>query len=136
MAKKKTIEPVKTERLETMLKGFPVSQKHYSVGNLEPIREMQLTASKRDLKAYIRLTAYVYIKRAGFKEGEDIYKEVGKIATYFSWERALFWDESLSGVRVPSVEAINKALRIFNLDTLTPEEQSFIRKLSYEENAK
>ena len=53
------------ERIEAMIKGFPCSQEHYKWGGLEPITEMCLTASKEELGGYLKLTAYVYIKRAG-----------------------------------------------------------------------
>lgn len=127
-------EPTKTERLEIMMKGFPCSQKHYNGGKLDPITEMQLTASKDDLRAYLKLTAYVYIKRAGLKEGEDIYKEIGKIATYLAWEDALDYCKDLACIRVPEYTYINIALKLFNMDELDTGEEAFIDDLRLEHN--
>lgn len=127
-------EPTKTERLEIMMKGFPCSQKHYNEGKLDPITEMQLTASKDDLRAYLKLTAYVYIKRAGLKEGENIYKEIGKIATYLAWEDALDYCKNLAHIRVPEYMYVNTALRLFNMDALDMGEEAFIEDLCLEHN--
>lgn len=123
-----------TERIEAMIKGFPCSQAHYKGEGLEPITEMSLTASKADLGAYLKLTAYVYIKRAGKKQGESIYKEIGKIATYFDWFERHTWCTNLGGIKVPEVMHINSALELFGFDALTYEESDFIVELQAKYN--
>lgn len=123
-----------TERIEAMIKGFPCSQTHYRVEEFEPITEMCLTASKEELGAYLKLTAYVYIKRAGKKQGESIYKEIGKIATYLTWLGNYGWCMDLAYYKVPEVHMINKALELLGFDHLSKEEEEYILELEAKYN--
>lgn len=134
LKKYKQKQAMPTERIEAMIKGFPCSQAHYKGEGLEPITEMCLTASKEELGAYLKLTAYVYIKRAGKKQGESIYKEIGKIATYLTWLGNYGWCMDLAYYKVPEAHMVNKALELLGFDPLSMEEEAYIVELEAKYN--
>ena len=57
----------------------------------------------------MKLTAYVYIKRAGKKQGENIYKEMERLQPTFTWLSNYGWCMDLAYYKVPEVHCVNKA---------------------------